>query len=72
MNNTLTFLTHVRDSPEYVSYDRIYQAIAEMEDKFLMTAIIKKGAYSDRVRVHKELTDALYKKSMRYIHYMSY
>lgn len=59
----------VRDRLEYVSYDHIYQAIADMKDKFLPTAIIKKGAYIDRVRVHKKLTGIYYKQEdVSYIH----
>lgn len=69
MNNTLKFLMDVRDRLEYVSYDHIYQAIADMKDKFIPTAIIKKGAYIDRVRVHKKLTDIYYKQEdVSYIH----
>lgn len=69
MNNTLAFLTEVRDRLDYVCYDQIYQAIADMQDKFIPTAIIKKGAYIDRVRVHKRLTDVFFKEEeVSYIH----
>jgi hypothetical protein len=69
MNNTLKFLTDVRDRLEYVPYEQIFQAIAEMRDKFIPTAIIKKGAYIDRVRVHKKITDVFYKEEdVSYIH----
>lgn len=69
MNNILEFLGDIRDRLEYVSYEHIYQAIADMRDKFIPTAIIKKGAYIDRVRVHKNLTDFFYKEEdVSYIH----
>jgi hypothetical protein len=69
MNNTLKFLSDVRDRLEYVSYDQIYQAIANMRDKFVPTAIIHKRAYIDRVRVHNNLTDRFYKEEdVSYIH----
>jgi hypothetical protein len=69
MNNTLRFLEDVRDNLEHVSYDLIFRAIADMRDKFVPTAIIKKGAYIDRVRVHKALTDMFYNEhDVSYIH----
>lgn len=69
MNNTLQFLTEVRDRLEYISYEQIYGAIADMRDKFIPTAIIHKGAYIDRVRVHRNLTDLFYKEEdVSYIH----
>ncbi|MDF2431539.1 MAG: hypothetical protein JWP44_1170 [Mucilaginibacter sp.] len=69
MNNTLKFLSDVKDRLEYVTYEQVHQAIADMRDKFVPTAIIKKGAYIDRVRVHKELTDFFYKEEdVSYIH----
>lgn len=69
MNNTLAFLTEVRDRLEHVPYDHIFQAIADMRDKFIPTAIIKKGAYIDRVRVHNNLTDFFIKEEdVSYIH----
>lgn len=69
MNNTLEFLTDVRDRLDHVPYDQIYQAIADMRDKFIPTAIIKKGAFIDRVRVHEKLTDVFTKEEdVSYIH----
>src|SRR5690349_13883564 len=69
MNKTIEFLTDVRDRLEHVPYEQIYNAIADMRDKFIPTAIIKKGAYIDRVRVHKELTDIYNKEEeVSYIH----
>ncbi|WP_343556322.1 hypothetical protein [Sphingobacterium sp.] len=69
MNDTLNFLTDVRDRLEYISYDQIYQAIVDMRDKFVPTAIIKKGAYIDRVRVHKKTTDVFSREEdVSYIH----
>jgi hypothetical protein len=69
MNNTLAFLSDVKDRLEYVPYEQIYQAIADMKDKFIPTAVIHKGAYIDRVRVHKKLTDIFYKEEdVSYIH----
>lgn len=69
MNSTLTFLNDVRDRLEYVPYEHIYQAIADMRDKFVPTAIIKKGAYIDRVRIHKNMNDFYHKEEeISYIH----
>jgi len=69
MNQTIKFLTDVRDRLEYIDYDLIYQSIAEMKDKFVPTAKINKGWYIDRVRVHKNL-DEVFKKEedISYIH----
>lgn len=69
MNNTLEFLADVRDRLQHVPYEQVFQAIADMRDKFIPTAIIKKGAYIDRVRVHRTLTDVFYKEEdVSYIH----
>lgn len=69
MNSTLNFLTDVRDRLNHVPYEHIYSAIADMRDKFIPTAIIHKGAYIDRVRIHKKLTDIFYKEEdVSYIH----
>ncbi|WP_316820490.1 hypothetical protein [Pedobacter gandavensis] len=63
MKNTLEFLADVRDRLEHVPYEQVFQAIADMGDKFLPRAIIKKVVYIDRVRVHRKLTDVFYKEN---------
>ncbi|MBK0383633.1 hypothetical protein I5M32_11755 [Pedobacter sp. SD-b] len=69
MNNTLEYLTDVRDRLEFVPYKQIFQAITDMRDKFIPTAVIHKGAYIDRVRIHKQITDVFYKEEdVSYIH----
>ncbi|HEY5326301.1 MAG TPA: hypothetical protein VIJ27_04825 [Mucilaginibacter sp.] len=69
MNNSLRFLDDVKDRLEFVPYEQIYQAIADMRYKFVPTAIIKKGAYIDRVRVHRNVADVYYKEEeVSYIH----
>jgi hypothetical protein len=69
MNNTLKFLDSVKDRLEEVSYEEIYRSVAAMRDKFVPTALIKKGAFIDRVRVHKKLDDLfLREEDISYIH----
>ncbi len=52
-NPTFTFLEQIKDNLEYVDYKMIYQSIADLKDKFVPTALIKKGFFIDRVRVNK-------------------
>lgn len=69
MNDTLKFLDSVKDRLEEVPYEDIYQSIAAMRDKFVPSAIIKKGAYIDRVRVHKKgEKEFLRETDVSYIH----
>lgn len=69
MNYSLRFLDDVKDRLEFVPYEHIYQAIADMRDKFIPSAIIKKGAYIDRVRIHKKPDDKFYREAdVSYIH----
>lgn len=69
MNDTLKFLDDIKDRLEFVPYEHIYQAIADMRDKFIPTAIIKKGAYIDRVRINKSMDEKFYREvDVSYIH----
>lgn len=52
-NPTLTFLEQVRHNLEHVEYNLIYKSIADLRDKFVPTALIKKGWFIDRVRINK-------------------
>ena len=52
-NPTLTYLEQVRHNLEYADYNIIRQSIADLRDKFVPTALLKKGWYIDRVRVNK-------------------
>ncbi len=67
-NPTLQFLEDVRDRLEHVDYDLIYQSIADLKDKFVPTALLKKDTTIDRVRINK--TDDPFKKieDVSYIH----
>ena len=52
-NPTFTFLEQIKDNLEYVDYKMIYQSIADLKEKFVPTALIKKGWFIDRVRINK-------------------
>lgn len=52
-NPTLTYLEQVRHNLEYADYNMICKSIADLRDKFVPTALLKKGWYIDRVRVNK-------------------
>lgn len=52
-NPTLTYLEQVRHNLEFVDYGIICQSIADLRDKFVPTALIKKGCFIDRVRINK-------------------
>ena len=52
-NPTLLYLNQVRDNLEYADYNMIYSSIADLRDKAVPTAILRKGWYIDRVRVNK-------------------
>ncbi len=54
MDPTLTFLDRVRDSLEHVDYKLIQHSIADLRDKFVPTALLKKGWFIDRVRINKQ------------------
>jgi hypothetical protein len=69
MNDTIRFLDEVKDRLEFVPYDLIYQSIADMKDKFVPTALLKKGWYIDRVRVHKNINEIFTNEhQVSYIH----
>lgn len=69
MNDTIRYLEDVKDRLEFVPYETIYNSIANMRDKFIPTAILHKGWYIDRVRVHKN-QDELFTNELQvsYIH----
>jgi hypothetical protein len=52
-NPSMTFLEQIKDNLEYVDYELIYQSIADLKDKSVPTALIKKDWFIDRVRINK-------------------
>ena len=52
-NLTLTFLEQIKHNLDHVDYNIIYQSIADLKDKFIPTALLKKGSFIDRVRINK-------------------
>ncbi|QHV99305.1 hypothetical protein [Spirosoma endbachense] len=52
-NPTLTFLGQVRNTLESIDYGMIYQSIADLRDKFVPIAKIKKGWFIDQLRINK-------------------
>lgn len=52
MNDTLLFLSQIRENLQHASYDLIYQSIIDMQNKYFPTAILHKGTFIDRVRIH--------------------
>jgi hypothetical protein len=53
MSPTIKFLSDVRDGLEHVDYDLIYQSIADLKDKFVPSAKLKKGFAIERVRINR-------------------
>ena len=53
-NLTLTYLDQIRHNLDYADYDIICKSIADLKDKFVPTALLKKGWYIDRVRINRE------------------
>lgn len=53
-NPTLTYLEQVRNNLEFVDYNIVCQSIADLKDKFVPTALLKKGWFIDRVRINKQ------------------
>lgn len=69
MNQTITFLSEIRDRQEYIPYSTIYQSIADMRHKFVPSAKLSKGHYIDRVRINNSQTDLFTKEEqISYIH----
>ena len=52
-NQTLIYLDQIKDNLESVDYEMIYKSIADLKDKAIPTAILRKGWYIDRVRINK-------------------
>lgn len=67
MNPTLQFLSDVRDGLEHEDYNLIYQGIADMRDKFIPTALIKKGTMIERVRINRNGEQFSRKGQLSYI-----
>jgi hypothetical protein len=67
-NQTLSYLEQVRHNLEYVDYDIICQSVAALRDKFVPTALIKKGWSIDRVRVNRNGEVFTNIKQVSYIH----
>lgn len=54
MNPTLQFLSEIRDGLEHVDYKLIFTSIADLRDKFVPTALLKKGWTVERVRINRD------------------
>ena len=67
-NPTLTYLEQVRHNLEYVDYDIVCKSIADLRDKFVPTALLKKGCYIDRVRINNNNEIFTNKEQVSYIH----
>ena len=67
-NPTLTYLEQVRYNLEFVDYNIICQSIADLRDKFVPTALLKKGRVIDRVRINKPDEVFTNIKQVSYIH----
>lgn len=53
-NQTLTYLEKIRHNLDSVDYTIICKNIADLKDKFVPTALLKKGGYIDRVRINSD------------------
>ncbi|MBL7851624.1 MAG: hypothetical protein JNN04_12035 [Cyclobacteriaceae bacterium] len=67
MNPTLKFLSDVRDGLEHVDYEIIYRSVEDLRDKFIPTAILKKGSFIDRVRINSHAVPFTQKDQISYI-----
>lgn len=67
-NLTLTYLEQVKYNLESVDYAMIYRSIADLRDKFLPIAKIKKGWFIDRVRINKSNEIFTNIEQVSYIH----
>jgi hypothetical protein len=67
-NPTLTYLEQVKYNLESVDYAMIYRSIADLRDKFLPIAKIKKGWFIDRVRINKSNEIFTNIEQVSYIH----
>lgn len=67
MNPTLQFLSEVKDGLEHVDYNLIYTSIADLKDKFVPTALLKKGWTIDRVRINRDGETFNSKNQLSYI-----
>lgn len=67
MNPTLQFLSEVKDGLEHVDYNLIYTSIADLKDKFVPTALLKKGWTIDRVRINRSEETFNSKNQLSYI-----
>jgi len=67
-NPTLTYLEQIRYNLEYADYNIICMSIADLRDKFVPTALLKKGWYIDRVRVNKNNEVFTNIEQVSYIH----
>jgi len=67
MNPTLKFLSEVRDGLEHVDYNLIYASITDLKDKFVPTALLKKGWTIERVRINRDKETFNSKNQISYI-----
>lgn len=67
MNPTIQYLSEIRDGLEHVDPTMVSRAIQDLKDKFIPTALIKKDARIDRVRINKATESFSKKDDVGYI-----